>query len=241
MMNETLAPFIDKFVVVYLNDILISSRSEEEHKQHLHEVLQTLREAKLTCKRSKYEFGMTEVEYLGHFVGADGTRMDDHKVEVVTKWPAPKGIKELRSFLGLAGIAGYYRRFIDHYATRVKPMSELPKQDVPWNWGKEQQESFKDLKTTMTSASLEMSLSRPDGSQASICSPSVTLHTLSASASPYSAASGQRSSDASPQSARAAQVQASSPVHPSDDSRTSALWLQRTSRKSEAQLKELHG
>ena len=149
MMNETLAPFIDKFVVVYLDDILIFSRSEEEHKQHVREVLQTLREAKLYCKRSKCDFGMTEVEYLGHFVGLDGIRMDNHKVEAVTKWPAPKGIKELRSFLGLAG---YYQRFIDHYVTRVKPMSELLKQDVPWNWGKEQQESFENLKTTMTSA-----------------------------------------------------------------------------------------
>ena len=149
LMNRVLAPFIDKFVVVYLDDILIYSRTEEEHEQHLRTVLQRLREEKLYCRRHKCELGATEVEYLGHVVSAKGVRMDSSKVSAVENWPVPRGTKELGSFLGLAG---YYRKFIKHFAQRVHPMSELLKQKVAWKWEDRQQAAFEDLKRAMTSA-----------------------------------------------------------------------------------------
>ena len=148
MMNNVLRDFIDQFVVVYMDDILIFSRNEEEHKEHLRKVLERLREEKLYAKRSKCDFGATTVDYLGHTIGPDGVHMDQAKVDAVEQWPKPKGVPELRSFLGLTG---YYRKFIDHYATRTLPMSNLLKKEVEWTWGKEQEESFRDLKEAMTS------------------------------------------------------------------------------------------
>ena len=149
MMNKALAPFIDKFVVVYLDDILIFSRSEEEHVEHLRAVLQKLREEKFYCKRSKCEFGVQSVEYLGHTVGPDGVHMDASKIKAVVEWPTPENVKHVRSFLGLAG---YYRRFIAKYAQRTHALSELLKQNVAWTWTKAQQDAFEDIKAAMTSA-----------------------------------------------------------------------------------------
>ena len=148
MMNGVLATFLDKFVVVYLDDILIFSRSEEEHVEHLRQVLQRLREEKLFCRRHKCTFGAKEVEYLGHMVGNDSVRMCADKLEAVAKWPTPRNKSDIASFLGLAG---YYRRFIEHFAERTLPMSELLKQAAEWSWGEEQQQSFQDLKAAMTS------------------------------------------------------------------------------------------
>ena len=149
MMNDVLRPFIDDFVVVYLDDILIYSRTEEEHERHLHQVLEKLREKKLYAKRSKCEFGLEKVEYLGHTVGPEGLSMDDSKVEAILAWPVPKGVKELRSFLGLAG---YYRRFIKGFAGRTAAISNLLKQTVPWSWEEPQQAAFDDLKHAMSTA-----------------------------------------------------------------------------------------
>ena len=126
LMNDILRPFIDRFVVVYMDDILIYSSTPEQHEDHIKQVLQKLREEQLYCNKKKCTFGLREVEYLGHSVGPDGVRMDDRKVEAITKWPTPTGRKDLRSFLGLAG---YYRRFIERFAHRVAPMSDLLKND----------------------------------------------------------------------------------------------------------------
>ena len=149
MMNDIMRPFTDKFVVVYLDDILVYSRTEEEHKDHLRQVLQRLREEKLVAKKSKCSFGTAEVEYLGHTVGPDGVKMDDVKIKAIKEWPTPSTRKELRSFLGLAG---YYRRFIEKFAHRVMPMSELLKESVPWSWSHAQDNAFNDIKSAMTTA-----------------------------------------------------------------------------------------
>ncbi|KAK9800185.1 hypothetical protein WJX73_005436 [Symbiochloris irregularis] len=149
MMNNVLSDFLGKFVVVYRDDILIFSRSEEEHKDHVRRVMQRLREHNLKCGRSKCAFGLTEVEYLGHIVTDRGVKMDQKKVDAVKQWPIPRTKPELRSFLGLAG---YYRKFIKHYAQRVHPMSELLKDAVEFTWGEPQQKAFEDLQTAMTSA-----------------------------------------------------------------------------------------
>ena len=150
VMNDALRPFIDEnFVVVYLDDILIFSRNEEEHKEHLRRVLEKLREHKFYATRPKCEFGKRQLQYLGHIVGASGIGMEQGKVQAIREWPVPKTLKELRGFLGLAG---YYRKFIKHFAHRTLAMSELLKQGVEFTWGERQQASFLDLKEAMTSA-----------------------------------------------------------------------------------------
>nr|GEZ61849.1 putative reverse transcriptase domain-containing protein [Tanacetum cinerariifolium] len=112
----------DKFVIMFIDDILVFSKSKEEHKDHLRTVLQTLRQEKLYAKFSKYEFWLSSVAFLGHIVSAEGIMMDPAKVEAITKWPRPTSVTEVRSFLGLAG---YYRRFVDGFSRLALPLTKL--------------------------------------------------------------------------------------------------------------------
>jgi len=105
-MNRIFRPFLDKFVVVFIDDILIYSRTHEERAEHLKTVLSILREKQLYVKRSKCEFWMTSVQFLGHMISAQGISVDPSKVEVVLKWERPKSVTEIRSFVGLAGYLG---------------------------------------------------------------------------------------------------------------------------------------
>ena len=155
LMNDIMRPFMNRFVVVYMDNILIYSKDEEEHKEHLRQELQKLREEQLYAKKSKCEFGLREVGYLGVTVGPEGVKMDDAKVRAITNWPVPKTRADLRSFL-----AGWYRRFIEGFARRILPMSEL-KQDHAWQWEKKQQDSFDDLKAAMTEAPV-LAVANPD-------------------------------------------------------------------------------
>ena len=118
MMNKVFMDFLEKFAVVFIDDILVYSKSRKEHENHLHLVLQRLREHKLYAKFSKCEFWLGKVGFLGHVVSKDGIAVDPEKVSAVTEWKSPKNVGEIRSFLGLAG---YYRRFIENF-------SKLPNQ-----------------------------------------------------------------------------------------------------------------
>jgi hypothetical protein len=109
MMNKVFMEYLDKFVVMFIDDILIYSRSEEEHEGHLHLVLQKLRDHKLYAKLSKREFGLKQVAFLGHVISKGGISIDPSKVQYVLSWKAPTSVSDNQSFLGLAG---YYRRFI---------------------------------------------------------------------------------------------------------------------------------
>jgi Reverse transcriptase (RNA-dependent DNA polymerase) len=109
LMNEVSRDYVDKFILVYLDDVLIFSRSDEDHKQHVKMVLQRLRDEKLFAKLSKCEFNKSSVSFLGHVVGADGLQMEEKKIEAVVKWPQPANKVEVQSFLGFAN---YYRRFV---------------------------------------------------------------------------------------------------------------------------------
>src|SRR4051812_14119113 len=120
MMNKVFMEFLDKFVVVFIDDILIYSKSKEEHEGHLRLILEKLREHKMYAKFSKCESGLNEVGFLGHVVSRYGVAVDPAKVSVVTEWESPKSVKEVRSFLGLAG---YYRRFIENFSKIAKPMT----------------------------------------------------------------------------------------------------------------------
>ena len=113
LMHRIFQPYLDQFVVVFVDDILIYSQSEWEHEYHLRIVLQLLRDHQLYAKFSKCEFWLTEVRFLGHVVSASGVSVDPEKVEAVMSWERPKSVFEIRSFLGLAG---YYRRFIKDFS-----------------------------------------------------------------------------------------------------------------------------
>ena len=118
MMNKVFMEFLDKFVVVFIDDILVYSKNEEEHKEHLRLVLGKLREHQLYAKFSKCEFWLKEVGFLGHVISGEGIAVDPSKVEAVTEWKVPTSVGEIRSFLGLAG---YYRRFIKGFPRLLNP------------------------------------------------------------------------------------------------------------------------
>jgi hypothetical protein len=112
MMNNVFMEYLDKFVMVFINDILVSSRSEEEHQGHLHLVLQKLQDHKLSAKLSKCEFWLKQVAFLGHVISKGGIFVNLSKVQDVLSWKAPTSADDIQSFLGLTG---YYRRFIEGF------------------------------------------------------------------------------------------------------------------------------
>ncbi|XP_052152528.1 uncharacterized protein LOC127770762, partial [Oryza glaberrima] len=149
LMNKVFMDYLDKFVVVFIDDILIYSKDEEEHAEHLRLVLEKLRKHKLYAKFSKCEFWLKEVAFLGHVISASGVAVDPAKVEAVTEWKAPKSVTEIRSFLGLAG---YYRRFIEGFSKIARPMTQLLKKEKKFAWSEQCQENFEQLKEKLTSA-----------------------------------------------------------------------------------------
>ena len=123
--------FRSKFVVVFIDDILIYSKSEEEHELHLWTILGTLREHQLYAKFSKCEFWLHEVRFLGHIVSAGGIAVDPAKVKDVEDWQAPTTQTQVRAFLGLAG---YYRKFVEGFSSITRPMTQLLKKDRKFEW-----------------------------------------------------------------------------------------------------------
>ncbi|XP_022641613.1 uncharacterized protein LOC106773250 [Vigna radiata var. radiata] len=148
-MNRIFRPFLDKFVVVFIDDILIYSKTREEHADHLRTVLGVLRERKLYAKLSKCEFWMEEVQFLGHVISAGGISVDPAKVQAVLQWERPKTVTEVRSFVGLAG---YYRRFIENFSRIVAPLTQLTRKDHPFAWTDKCESCFQELKQKLTSA-----------------------------------------------------------------------------------------
>ena len=130
LMNSIYRPYLDKFVVVFIDDILIYSKTKEEHEEHLKIALQVLRDNKLYAKLSKCEFWLEEVSFLGHVISKDGISVDPSKVEAVLNWERPTNITEIRSFLGLAG---YYRRFIKDFSKIAVPLTRLTRKENPYS------------------------------------------------------------------------------------------------------------
>ncbi|WVZ52838.1 hypothetical protein U9M48_003857 [Paspalum notatum var. saurae] len=149
LVNSVFMDYLDKFVVVFIDDILIYSKTEAEHEEHLRLVLQRLREHKLYAKFSKCEFWIDEVRFLGHVVSKGGIAVDPSKVSTVTNWKVPEIPKEVRGFLGLAG---YYRRFIKKISRIAKPMTSLLEKDAEFRWTNAQQAAFDELKKRLTTA-----------------------------------------------------------------------------------------
>jgi hypothetical protein len=138
---------LDKFVVVFIDDIFVYSKSEEEHAEHLRIVLETLRKKKLYAKLSKCEFWLKEVCFLDHVISSGGKAVDPAKVDVVLQWGTPESVSEIRSFLGLAG---YYRRFIEGFSKLTLPLTWLTRKDQAFVWDASCEKSFQELKKRLT-------------------------------------------------------------------------------------------
>ncbi|WVZ74917.1 hypothetical protein U9M48_023032 [Paspalum notatum var. saurae] len=149
MMNMIFMKELDQCVVVFIDDILIFSKTREEHEQHLRIVLEKLRENQLYGKFSKCEFWLEKVAFLGHVLTAEGVSVDPEKVEAVSNWKTPRNATEIRSFLGLAG---YYRRFMENFSKIAKPMTGLLKNNTPYEWDDKCEVSFQLLKEKLTTA-----------------------------------------------------------------------------------------
>jgi hypothetical protein len=149
LMNKGFMEYLDKFNVVFINDILIFSKTVEEHEEHLRLVLAKLRSNQLYAKFSKCEFWLTEVTFLEHVISAGGVSVDPGKLKDVLNWMPPTTASEIRSFLGLAG---YYRQFIKDFSKIAKPMSKLLEKKKAFEWTTECQASFEELRKRLTSA-----------------------------------------------------------------------------------------
>ncbi|KAJ4810364.1 polyprotein [Rhynchospora pubera] len=158
LMNHIFKPYLRKFVLVFFDDILVYSATEELHHFHLSQTLDLLKAHQLFAKRSKCQFGMTELEYLGHIISQNGVATDPHKISAMLQWPTPTSVKALRGFLGLTG---YYRRFIKDYGTISKPLTNQLKKNA-FSWDAQAEAAFSQLKQAVTSAPV---LAIPDFSQ----------------------------------------------------------------------------
>lgn len=149
LMNRVFKDFMDKFVIVFIDDILVYSRSQEEHVDHLRVVLQILREKQLYAKFSKCEFWLDSVVFLGHVISGNGIQVDPKKIEAVVNWKRPTNVTEIRSFLGLAG---YYRRFVKDFSLIAKSLTRLTQKNVKFEWTDQCEQSFLELKDRLVTA-----------------------------------------------------------------------------------------
>ncbi|GKA79924.1 putative nucleotidyltransferase, ribonuclease H [Tanacetum coccineum] len=158
LMNCVCKPYLDKFVIVFIDDILIYSCNEKEHEKHLKTILELLKKEELYAKFSKCKFWINTVKFLGHVIDSSGIHMDPAKIEAVKNWASPTTPLEIRQFLGLAG---YYRRFIEGFSKIANPMTELTQKNQKFDWGEEQEEAFQLLKHKLCVAPI---LALPEGS-----------------------------------------------------------------------------
>ncbi|GKA29136.1 putative reverse transcriptase domain-containing protein [Tanacetum coccineum] len=159
LMNQVCKPYLDKFVIVFIDDILIYSKSKEEHAEHLKLILELLKKEELYAKFSKCEFWLSKVQFLSHVIDSEGIHVDPAKIESIKDWASPKTPTEIRQFLGLAG---YYRRFIEGFSKIAKPMTKLTQKSMKFDWTKKAEAAFQLLKQKLCSAPI---LALPEGSE----------------------------------------------------------------------------
>ncbi|GJX54871.1 reverse transcriptase domain-containing protein [Tanacetum coccineum] len=157
LMNRVCKPYLDKFVIVFIDDILIYSRNIEEHANHLRIILELLRKEKLYAKFSKCDFWIRIVQFLRHLIDSQGLHVDPAKIEAVKNWTSPTTPTEVRQFLGLAG---YYRRFIKDFSKIAKSLTELTQKNKKYIWGEDQESAFQLLKQKLCEAPI---LALPEG------------------------------------------------------------------------------
>ncbi|GJZ58901.1 putative nucleotidyltransferase, ribonuclease H [Tanacetum coccineum] len=158
LMNRVCKPYLDRFAIVFIDDILIYSHNEKEHEEHLKTSLELLKEEELYAKFSKCKFWINTVKFLGHVIDRSGIHVDPTKIKTVKNWASPTTPSEICQFLGLAG---YYRRFIEAFYKIAKPMTELTQKDRKFDWGEEQETAFQLLKQKLCVAPI---LALPKGS-----------------------------------------------------------------------------
>ncbi|GKE99857.1 putative reverse transcriptase domain-containing protein, partial [Tanacetum coccineum] len=157
LMNRVCKPYLDKFVIVFIDDILVYSKNKQEHKENLKQILELLKKEELYAKFSKCEFYIPNVQFLGHVIDNKGIHADPAKIESIKDWASPKSPTEIRQFLGLVG---YYRRFIEGFSKIAKPMTKLTQKKVKFVWGDKQEAAFQLLKQKLCSAPI---LALPEG------------------------------------------------------------------------------
>ena len=160
LMNSVFSPYFYKFVIVFINDILVYSGSPEEHAEHLRTVLQILRECQLYTKFSKCHFWLDKVYFLGHVISEEGISVDPQKIEAIVNWKSPTNVSEVRSFLGLAG---YYRKFVEGFSKIATPLTNLLKNDQKFKWSDTCPHSFEELRQRLTTALVLVLPSGKDG------------------------------------------------------------------------------
>ena len=138
-MNQVFKSFLNEFVIVFINDILVYSKSFSKHEWHLRMFLQTLRSRRLYAKLKKCEFWLSTVTFLGHIISVDGVSINSHKVETIMNWPRPTNVTEVRSFMGLTG---YYRRFVKDFSRITTLLTQLTQKNVPFEWNEKRERSF---------------------------------------------------------------------------------------------------
>jgi hypothetical protein len=149
LMNWVFKPYLDIFVIVFIDDILIYSKSEEEDEQHLRVILELLRDEKLYAKFSKCEFWIRKVQFLGHVINAQGIQVDPTKIETILKWETPKSPTKIHRFLGLAG---YYEKLIENFSKIATPLINLTQKAAKFDWGHKQEEALRELRKRLYSA-----------------------------------------------------------------------------------------
>ncbi|GJT01303.1 putative reverse transcriptase domain-containing protein [Tanacetum coccineum] len=159
LMNRVCKPYLDKFVIVFIDDILIYSKNKQEHAEHLKLILELLKKEQLYAKFSKCEFWIPKVQFLGHVIDSQGIHVDPAKIESVKDWESPKSATEIRQFLGLAG---YYRRFIEGFSKIAKPMTKLTQKKIKFEWSDKAEAAFQLIKQKLCSAPI---LALPEGNE----------------------------------------------------------------------------
>nr|GFA26726.1 putative reverse transcriptase domain-containing protein [Tanacetum cinerariifolium] len=159
LMNRVCKPYLEKFMIVFIDDILIYSKDEKEHEEHLKAILELLKKEELYAKFSKCEFWIPKVQFLGHVIDSQGIHVDHAKIESIKDWASPKSPTEIHQFLGLAG---YYRRFIEGFSKVARPMTKLTQRKIKFEWRDKQEAAFQLLKQKLCSAPF---LALPEGSK----------------------------------------------------------------------------
>ncbi|GJT11472.1 putative reverse transcriptase domain-containing protein [Tanacetum coccineum] len=157
LMNRVYNPYLDKFVIVFIDDILIYSKSKEEHSEHLKIILDLLKKEKLYAKFLKCDFWLESVQFLGHVISSEGVHIDPSKIEAIKNYPAPTSPTEVRQFMGLAD---YYRRFIKGFSLIAKLLTKLTQKNKKFEWGADEDEAFQKLKQDLCTAPI---LALPEG------------------------------------------------------------------------------
>lgn len=147
--NSVLRPFLEKFVILYLDDILIFSSSLDEHHNHVHQVLEKLLENNLFAKLEKCEFDKSSVEFLGHILSGEGISTDPKKIKSIQEWPTPECTKDVQRFIGLCN---FYRRFVKNFSTIARPLHQLTKKNIKFNWNQDCENAFSELKSRLTTS-----------------------------------------------------------------------------------------